>query len=109
MFLFSLKNQFLCPGIVKCRFERSTLPEHEGRRVVVARCLQLVEPPVIASAEINQIMDPLTAATYTPIPGQLLKVLPRGVHARNTQPQPWSVDISEHSKSSSAPAFRLLW
>lgn len=31
-------------GKLLCRFERSTLPEHEGRRIVALRVLEIVEP-----------------------------------------------------------------
>ncbi|KAF9031316.1 hypothetical protein BJ165DRAFT_1599301 [Panaeolus papilionaceus] len=92
-------------GIINACFERSTLPEHEGNRVVVMRCLRVVEPLVMKSPKIGQIMDPQSISTYTPTPGQILQNLPRGQKTARA----WSMDISDDSKHLSAPALRLLW
>ncbi|KAF9029876.1 hypothetical protein BJ165DRAFT_1520240 [Panaeolus papilionaceus] len=96
-------------GIVKLRFERSTLPEHDRRRVVVARCLEIVEPLVIKSPTRGKDMDPLDVATYIPVPGQLLQTLPVGRPSAQRRPRPWGIDISDDSQHPFAPALRLLW
>ncbi|KAF9030170.1 hypothetical protein BJ165DRAFT_1411436 [Panaeolus papilionaceus] len=96
-------------GIVRLRFERSTLPEHHGRRVVVARCLEVIEPLVVESPTMGKDMDPLDVATYIPVPGQLLQTLASGYQKRYSHPKPWGIDISDDSEHLSAPALRLLW
>lgn len=77
--LFRLSvNQWLRLGIITACFERSTLPEIEGSRVVVLRCLDVVESLVIESPKSNQVLDPRDLTAYTLIQGQLLQTLPKG-------------------------------
>ncbi|KAF9042423.1 hypothetical protein BJ165DRAFT_265949 [Panaeolus papilionaceus] len=65
-------------GIITACFERSTLPENEGSRVVVLRCLDVVESLVIESPKSNQVLDPWDLTAYNLIQGQLLQTLPKG-------------------------------
>lgn len=96
-------------GIITVQFERSTLPEHEGRRVVVARCLNIIEPLVIKSLKSQKLMSRLDVPTYTPVAGQLLQTLPAAWRTPESRARPWSIDISDDSKHPAAPALRLLW
>ncbi|KAF9035122.1 hypothetical protein BJ165DRAFT_1510297 [Panaeolus papilionaceus] len=96
-------------GVFKVCFEKSTLPQHRGKQVVVARCLDMLEPLVMEAPKIGQDVNPVDLATYTPIPGQLLQCLPVGCHLAQTTPRPWSIDVSDGSTHPAAPGIRLLW
>ena len=90
-----------------CRFERSTLPEHAGKRVVVVRVVRMVE-----NDPIRQIPPPAGVnypdiETLRPRVGELLKKVFRG------NVEPWSVDVGERWKevppASRKRALRVLF
>ncbi|KAF9050625.1 hypothetical protein BJ165DRAFT_1459085 [Panaeolus papilionaceus] len=96
-------------GVVKVCFEKSTLPQHRGKQVVLARCLDMLEPLVMEAPESGQDVNPVDLAAHTPIPGQVLQSLPTGCHLARTTPRPWSIDVSDGSTHPAAPGIRLLW
>ncbi|KAA1469291.1 hypothetical protein DENSPDRAFT_596019 [Dentipellis sp. KUC8613] len=78
-------------GSALCCFERSTLPIHAGRRVLVVRLLELVTPLVqVAPLPADCAMD-------TPRVGELL----------TTRGRPVAVDVDRGSRCSQT--LRLLW
>ncbi|KAF9049182.1 hypothetical protein BJ165DRAFT_1526545 [Panaeolus papilionaceus] len=96
-------------GVFKVCFEKSTLPQHRGKQVVLARCLDMLEPLVMEAPESGRDVNPVDLAAHTPIPGQLLQSLPVGCHLAQTTPRPWSIDVSDGSTHPAAPGIRLLW
>ena len=76
-------------GSVVCRFERSTLPEHAGRRVVVIRVVRMVE-----GNPIRDVPAPLAGGrSYSgiealrPREGELLATM------SYRKVRPWAVDV----------------
>ena len=82
------------------RFERSTLPEHEGTRTVVLRFLKIITPVkcVIPNYD-NCIVQPKEGELHRKATHRKYDKLVRKV---------WSVNI-DNSKKAMARGFRLLW
>ncbi|KAI1787633.1 hypothetical protein LXA43DRAFT_1028282 [Ganoderma leucocontextum] len=91
-------------GSVVCCFERSKLPEHEGRRVVVIRIKRLVD-----SDPIRQVPSPdgceYELENLRPHKGELLMV------RAFRKVRPWAVDVDNPRRLGEAPGsyFRVLF
>ena len=83
-------------GSVVCRFERSTLPEHKGKRVVVIRIVRMIE-----SDPIGRVPLPAGAVHYPSIEALKPRVgeLLNNVHYRKVEP--WAVDVDKELKKTS--------
>ena len=80
-------------GSMICCFEPSTLPEHEGRRVVVLRVLRLsTSGPLAPVPPPNGAAYPLSE--LRPREGELFMTMRRG------KIQPWSVEVDRERKGS---------
>ncbi|KAJ7645751.1 hypothetical protein B0H17DRAFT_449571 [Mycena rosella] len=92
------KKYFPWSGSGIVQFERSTLPESAGRRVLHMRIIKTLEP-VVCTVDIRSYHG----RVVQPVEGQLLTV-------RDYQrpPAPWAYDIDSH-RSQSAAALRALW
>ena len=79
-----------------CRFERSTLPEHKGKRVVVIRIVRMIE-----SDPIGRVPLPAGAVHYPSIEALKPRVgeLLNNVHYRKVEP--WAVDVDKELKKTS--------
>ena len=81
------------------RFERSTLPEHEGTRTVVLRFLKMITP-------VECVLPYYDGHICLPKEGEL--------HRRTNKYVPdsdvWSVDIDEQKRRNAlVRGFQLLW
>ncbi|PPR01580.1 hypothetical protein CVT24_005871 [Panaeolus cyanescens] len=83
-------------GAALVRFEKSTLPQHKGKKVVVRRCLGILEP-FVPSAKAK----PKKIALHTPIPGELMM--------SRHQEGPWSVDLGSPELPAAYAGLHLLW
>ena len=90
-----------------CRFERSTLPKHARKRVVVIRVVRMVESDPIRQVPPLAGVDYPDIETLRPRVGELLK----RVYYGNVEP--WSVDVGERWKevppTSRKRALRVLF
>ncbi|KAJ7082631.1 hypothetical protein B0H15DRAFT_1024405 [Mycena belliarum] len=86
-------------GSAIARFERSTLPEYAGRRVLHLRFIRILEP---ASATMDR---PASSAkrVLRPEEGQLLTI-----SCQLDPPSPWAYDIDK-PRVDAAAALRALW
>ncbi|TFY75134.1 hypothetical protein EWM64_g8878 [Hericium alpestre] len=73
-------------GSALCRLERSTLPQHAGRRIVVMRLLKVLQPPKLRSDL------PLTCSVSVPAEGKLF-AFRRRVWYRNADKPGKSAEI----------------
>ena len=90
---------FLASAI--CCLEPSTLPEHEGRRVVVLRVLRLSTSGPLAPVPLpNGAAYPLSE--LRPREGELFMTMRRG------KIQPWSVEVDRERKGSKVMLQNLL-
>ena len=83
-------------GSILARFERSSLPEHEGTRTVVLRFLTIITP-------VKCIIPLYDGYMCYPKAGELYQKL-----GHRACPKLWSVNIDK-SKGTIVPALRLLW
>ena len=89
------------------RFERSTLPAHDGTRTVVLRFLKIITP-------VKCVMPFYDGNICFPKEGELYRRnRSRNVHSTLDRDQPpvWSVDIDklEGKNAIILPGLRLLW
>ena len=82
-------------GSALARFERSTLPEHEGTRTVVLRFLKIITP-------VKCVIPLYDGPICWPKEGELHRKVILG------QPVPWSVNIDKN-KSVMRQGLQLLW
>ena len=88
-------NKFV--GSALARFERSTLPDHEGTRTVVLRFLKIITP-------VKCVIPLYDGYIVSPKEGELHR---RSWKARkNLNPRAWSADID---KSVLFRGLQLLW
>jgi hypothetical protein len=80
------------------RFERSTLPEHEGTRTLVLRFLKIITPVKSVPLYDGYIVQPTE--------GQLHQRSARNF--KNIYPQVWGVNIDK-KKGDSRRSLQLLW
>ncbi|PPR01586.1 hypothetical protein CVT24_005877 [Panaeolus cyanescens] len=89
-----LFSQHFQSGTAVFRLEKSPYPQHQDRRVVVLRCMEIWEPfvprPHCSERHIK---------SYRPVAGQLLTLVQRT----------WSLDIDDHKESYSVEGLRMLW
>ncbi|KAI1783726.1 hypothetical protein LXA43DRAFT_1129776 [Ganoderma leucocontextum] len=89
-------------GSVVCCFERSTLPKHTGRRVVVIRIKRFVDSDPIQHVPAPEGRN-YPIEELRPREGELLKMMYRG------QVRPWAVDVDrERTKGLETPRRRAL-
>ena len=82
-------------GSALARFERSTLPDHEGTRTVVLRFLKIITP-------VKCVLPLYDGFIGCPKEGELHR------RTRYTSQSVWSVNIDK-SKGILIPGLRLLW
>jgi hypothetical protein len=88
-------------GSALARFERSTLPDHEGTRTVVLRFIKIMTPGPV------KCVDPLhDEYVYCPKEGELLQR--NGEDKINRRVWSVNIDISKES-SPRTRCFQLLW
>ena len=78
------------------RFERSTLPEHNGTRTVVLRFLKIITP-------VKCVIPLYDGRIVPPEEEELHRRYPKGVKLK---PRVWSVNID---KSPGARCLQILW
>jgi hypothetical protein len=83
------------------RFERSTLPEHNGTRHVVLRFLKIITP-------VKCVIPLYDGYIVPPEEGELHRRFRRKKKVAIEQVPVWSVNIDK-PKGAMIPAFRLLW
>ncbi|PPR01579.1 hypothetical protein CVT24_005870 [Panaeolus cyanescens] len=94
-------------GTLKLRFEKSPLPEHSSKKILVVRCLDIPEP-LVASPNTTQ----LELNAYAPVPGQLVQWCPFTANPKKNMTLfkgPWTVDVSDERETQIAKSLRLLW
>ena len=79
------------------RFERSTLPEHEGTRTVVLRILKIITP-------VKCVIPLYEGYIAPPKEGELHRRTEKSVHILD--PPAWSANVDE---SVMLGGLRLLW
>ncbi|KAJ7278362.1 hypothetical protein C8J57DRAFT_1306738 [Mycena rebaudengoi] len=82
-------RHLVCPftGSGVARFERSTLPEHVGKRVLLLRILKILEP-------VTCTIQGYAGRVGWPKEGELLTV-----SFRNGSPRPWSYDVDRDTRT----------
>jgi hypothetical protein len=85
-------------GSALARFERSTLPEHEGTRTVVLRFLKIITP-------VECVIPLYDGYIGRPMEGDIFRKLKHNI--KTDQPV-WSVNIDK-SKGVMLRGLRLLW
>jgi hypothetical protein len=80
-------------GSALARFERSTLPEHQGTKNVVLRFLKIITP-------VKCVMPLYDGYLCYPKEGELLRKKGKPV---------WSVDIEQSMSIVALAGFKLLW
>ncbi|KAJ7708157.1 hypothetical protein B0H17DRAFT_1031823, partial [Mycena rosella] len=91
------KGYFPWTGSGIARFERSTLSEHAGRRMLNLRIIKILQPvtcTVDARSCDGRVMRPEEGQLFT-------------VRSYGGPPEPWAYDIDKENKS--AAALRVLW
>jgi hypothetical protein len=83
-------------GSALVRFERSTLPEHEGTRTIVLRFLKIITP-------VECVIPLYNGYIVQPKEGELFQ----RSHRNKLDPKVWSVNIDE--KGAMTRGFQLLW
>jgi hypothetical protein len=81
------------------RFERSTLPDHNGTRTVVLRFLKILTP-------VKCVIPLYDGNIVQPMEGELHRRSRKAIHKSN--PPAWSVNIDERN-SVMAQCLRILW
>ncbi|TBU36608.1 hypothetical protein BD309DRAFT_975485 [Dichomitus squalens] len=91
-------------GSIRCCFERSTLPEHTGKRVVVLRIKGFLDQdPIREVPPPDRLTYPM--AHIRPREGELLMTFKRH---NNIQVQPWAVDV-DRPKAALGKLLRILY
>ena len=85
-------------GSTLARFERSTLPEHEGTRTVVLRFLKIITP-------VKCVIPDYDGSIVPPKGGELHRKHKRRINSRSNAPV-WGIDID---KSTMSRSLKLLW
>ena len=91
-------------GKLLCAFERSTLLEHSGRRVVVVRVQRILEPMQLNPS--LRLLRNTPARAITPREGELIKIL-RG-RGKKKRVVLWAVDVDKE-KTGCAEGLRVLF
>ena len=86
-------------GSALARFERSTLPDHEGTRTVVLRFLKIITP-------VKCVMPLYDGSISCPKEGELHRRIPKT--DKRLGQAVWSVNIDK-SKGTMTRGLRLLW
>jgi hypothetical protein len=87
-------NEFV--GSALARFERSTLPSHKGKRILVLRFLQIITP-------VTCVIPSYDGFIVAPTEGELHQKCKN----TNLYKEVWSVDIDKGGVM--VPGLRLLW
>jgi hypothetical protein len=93
-------------GSVLVRFERSTLPEHEGTRTIVLRVLKIITPVKCVIPDYDgYLCCPKEGELYS----RLHRVTKKFPSPLNLEQQVWSVNIDKSKNSLITTGLRLLW
>ena len=87
-------------GTVLARFERSTLPEHDGTRTIVLRILDILSPVQCVIKNYDSHISPPTSGDL--LSGYYIKA------GKGSTLRPWSANL-DAGKGKSARMISLLW